>query len=127
MFAGFGGINSYPGMPMIRSRYQYCIDIETGSALVGDLGTKFRSTYTAVGDCINLASKLQAAARHLPTDLLIGPMAAQAGAVRGDLIPIATVQLPGKSQPAELWTIQGLPSSLHSANPGELHSISPDS
>ena len=51
------------------------IGIESGRALVGDLGTPFRSTYTAVGDCINFASRLEAAARDLPTSLMIGPAA----------------------------------------------------
>lgn len=54
---------------------QVRIGIESGSALVGDLGTAFRSTYTAVGDCINFASRLEAAARYLPTQLVIGPVA----------------------------------------------------
>lgn len=48
------------------------IGIESGRALVGDLGTAFRSTYTAVGDCINFASRLESAARDLPTHLVIG-------------------------------------------------------
>lgn len=51
------------------------VGIESGRALVGDLGTSFRSTYTAVGDCINFASRLEAAARDLPTDLVIGAQA----------------------------------------------------
>lgn len=51
------------------------IGIESGQALVGDLGTPFRSTYTAVGDCINFASRLEAAARDLPTQLVIGAAA----------------------------------------------------
>lgn len=51
------------------------IGIESGPALVGDLGTSFRSTYTAVGDCINFASRLEAAARGFTIPLLIGPTA----------------------------------------------------
>lgn len=51
------------------------IGIESGMALVGDLGTSFRSTYTAVGDCINFASRLESAARNLPTSLVIGEVA----------------------------------------------------
>lgn len=49
------------------------IGIESGIALVGDLGTDFRSTYTAVGDCINFASRLESAARSMGTPLLLGP------------------------------------------------------
>jgi adenylate cyclase len=56
---------------------QVRIGIEAGVALVGDLGTSFRSTYTAVGDCINFASRLETAVRDLPTQLLIGPVANQ--------------------------------------------------
>lgn len=59
------------GMPSVRVR----IGIESGRALVGDLGTSFRSTYTAVGDCINFASRLESAARDLPTQLVIGTAA----------------------------------------------------
>lgn len=101
------------GLPPARVR----IGIETGPALVGDLGTEFRSTYTAVGDCINLASKLQAAARNLPADLIIGPVAAQLGSTRGDLVPVGEQQLPGTGRVVTLWTIRGLSSSLPSALP----------
>ncbi|MFA7667185.1 MAG: adenylate/guanylate cyclase domain-containing protein, partial [Burkholderiaceae bacterium] len=46
------------------------IGLASGRALVGDLGTTFRSTYTAVGDVINLASRLQQAARDLEYDIV---------------------------------------------------------
>lgn len=46
------------------------IGLATGRALVGDLGTPFRSTYTAVGDVINLASRLQEAARDFDDDIV---------------------------------------------------------
>lgn len=46
------------------------IGLATGRALVGDLGTPFRSTYTAVGDVINLASRLQQAARDFEDDIV---------------------------------------------------------
>jgi len=59
------------GLPAVRVR----IGIESGMALVGDLGTPFRSTYTAVGDCINFASRLESAARDLPYSLIIGATA----------------------------------------------------
>lgn len=96
------------GLPTARVR----VGIETGPALVGDLGTAFRSTYTAVGDCINLASKLQAAARNLEVDLVIGPAAAaRVAANRSDVVPLIMETLPGKITPVMLWTIKGLPTS----------------
>ena len=56
-------------------RVKVRLGVESGPALVGDLGTPFRSTYTAVGDCINFASRLETMAGDLQTPLVIGPVA----------------------------------------------------
>jgi adenylate cyclase len=45
---------------------------------VGDLGTPFRSTYTAVGAAVNLASRLQQAARGIDCDILVSGETASA-------------------------------------------------
>jgi adenylate cyclase len=52
------------------------VGIASGQALVGDLGTPFRSAYTAVGDCINLASRLQQLTRELEVDIAVAGAAA---------------------------------------------------
>ena len=81
------------------------IGIESGSALVGDLGTSFRSTYTAVGDCINFASRLESAARDLPTQLLIGS-AANSRLVRHKTIPLGQITLRGTQTTIEVFSIR---------------------
>jgi adenylate cyclase len=87
------------------------IGVESGSVLVGDLGTRFRRTYTAVGDCINTASKLQAIAKTLASDLVVGPVAARLAAASG-LVQVAQVQLPGHLEVSVLWSFPSLGSSL---------------
>jgi len=87
------------------------VGVEAGSVLVGDLGTRFRRTYTAVGDCINTASKLQAVAKTLSCDLVVGPVAARL-AGRSGLVRVAQLQLPGHNEASVLWSFPSLSSSL---------------
>jgi adenylate cyclase len=56
------------GQPALRVR----IGIESGLAMAGDFGTAMRSIYTAVGDSVNTASRLEQAARDYPCDIIIG-------------------------------------------------------
>lgn len=78
------------GAPPVRVR----IGLTTGRALVGDLGTPFRTAYTAVGDVINLASRLQEAARDLDCDILASRAMVEALPERR-FLPIGPVNLRG--------------------------------
>ena len=52
------------------------IGVETGQALLGDVGQGGRTDYTAHGDAVNMAARLQEASKSLRTTVLIGPRAA---------------------------------------------------
>jgi adenylate cyclase len=91
------------GLAPVRVR----IGIESGSALVGDLGTAFRSTYTAVGDCINFASRLESAARNLPTPLVIGS-ATQALLAKHPTLSLGKISLRGTQTTIEVFTVPSL-------------------
>ncbi len=80
------------------------IGIESGRALVGDLGTPFRSTYTAVGDCINFASRLEAAGRELKSPLVIGA-AANALLTQHTTTALGQIQLRGTETRIEVYTV----------------------
>jgi adenylate cyclase len=90
------------GFPGVRVR----IGIESGPALVGDLGTPFRSTYTAVGDCINFASRLEAAAKNTEASLIIGPTA-QAKLSRHTTQALGEITLRGVNAPILIHTLPG--------------------
>jgi adenylate cyclase len=47
------------------------IGLHTGIANVGNFGSRLRVDYTAIGDTINLASRLESLNRHLGTEVLI--------------------------------------------------------
>jgi len=82
------------------------IGIESGEALVGDLGSSVRSVYTAVGTCINLASRLQEIARDIGETLVVGPQARNH--IGAALRSLGERSVRGIATPIELF---GLPSS----------------
>ncbi|WP_371875626.1 CHASE2 domain-containing protein [Duganella aceris] len=88
------------GLARIRVR----IGIESGRAMAGDFGSAARSIYTAVGDSVNVASRLETAARDLPHDVIVGPGTA-ALCRRHRLLNIGALTLRGKEHPTTLYTL----------------------
>lgn len=50
-----------------------CIGMESGTAVVGNLGAKQRRAYTALGAIVNTAARIQSAASHHSKPILLGP------------------------------------------------------
>lgn len=78
------------------------IGIESGRALVGDLGSSARSVFTAVGTCINTAARLQELGRELQCDLVIGPHTAALSSMA--LKPLAVVEVKGLRSALQVYT-----------------------
>ncbi|MFD2366665.1 CHASE2 domain-containing protein [Pseudoduganella sp. GCM10020061] len=87
------------GMPL-RVR----IGIESGPAMAGDFGTSFRSIYTAVGDSVNTASRLEQAARDFPHDVIVGAGTVQR-AQRHRFVHLGEKRLRGKEKATLLYTL----------------------
>nr|WP_315401717.1 adenylate/guanylate cyclase domain-containing protein [uncultured Duganella sp.] len=81
------------------------IGIESGLAMAGDYGTAFRSIYTAVGDSVNTASRLEQAARDFPHDVIIGA-GTVALATRHRFRSLGPQRLRGKEKTDELYTLE---------------------
>jgi adenylate cyclase len=83
------------------------IGIESGIAMAGDFGSKSRSIYTAVGDSVNVASRLETLARDLPYNVIIGPGTAQV-ARRHKLFLLGETMLRGKEKNTALYTLDAI-------------------
>lgn len=88
------------GLPPLRVR----LGIESGAAMAGDFGTSFRSIYTAVGDSVNTASRLEQAARDFPHDVIVGAGTVER-ARRHRFLLLGERQLRGKGRSTTLYTL----------------------
>jgi adenylate cyclase len=86
------------------------IGVETGDVIVGDVGLRTKLDYTAYGDAVNSAARLEAANKELGSTICIGPEAASRSPP--DLLrPIATIQLRGFTE--AVCTNEPPPSDTH--------------
>ena len=88
------------GHPRLRVR----IGIESGPAMAGDFGTSFRSIYTAVGDSVNTASRLEQAAREFVHDVIVGAGTVERAQHHRFLL-LGERRLRGKGKAALLYTV----------------------
>src|SRR5262249_54460397 len=78
------------------------VGIETGPAVVGDVGIRSKLDYTAHGDAVNMAARLEAANKEFGSAICIGP----AAAARCDaslLRPLASITIRGYRNPVTVY------------------------
>ncbi len=85
---------------------KFHIGITTGDAMVGNVGTRELFNYTAVGDTVNLAQRLETAAQ--PGQILIDHATYTVVADRVQAVPLEPIQVKGKSQPVAIYDLKGL-------------------
>jgi len=79
------------------------VGLHVGDAIVGNFGGEGRIQYTALGDSMNTASRLESANKSLNTGVLISAEAAE-HAGRDDLVPMGRVTLRGRARPVDVFT-----------------------
>jgi adenylate cyclase len=90
------------------------IGVESGTAMAGDFGTSFRSIYTAVGDSVNTAARLEQVARDFSHDIIIGPGTIDSSR-RHRFIALGERLLRGKERATPLFTLD-----MNDSDPGTM-------
>ena len=79
------------------------IGINTGKAVIGNMGSASRFDYTAIGDAVNTAARLESATKERGVDVLIGESTESlCGYYLKELKPI---KVKGKEKPLKIYTL----------------------
>lgn len=83
------------------------IGLHQGDAVVGEIGSHERAELTAIGDCVNLGSRLEGATKEYGLDLLISDVIKNRVAHRFECRSVDLLRVKGKSRPVEVFAVLG--------------------
>jgi adenylate cyclase len=90
-----------------RHGFKMGIGINSGNAIVGNIGTRERMEYTALGDTVNVASRLQGATKETGAEVLVSEPTYDA--VRGifEWKPLGEIQVRGRAGHICIYAVEG--------------------
>ena len=78
------------------------VGVNTGEAVIGNMGSDTRFDYSAIGDAVNTAARLESATKEAGADILIGEETEKYCGYH--LKPLKPIKVKGKEKPLKIYT-----------------------
>jgi adenylate cyclase len=88
--------------------FEIGIGLNTGDAVVGHIGSHERIAYTAVGDPVNLASRVEAMTREYKADVLVTQFTYERVKYDVESEMLGFLPIRGRRDPVALYRVLGL-------------------
>tara|TARA_R110002050_G_scaffold15845_5_gene48430 strand:- start:57 stop:1796 length:1740 start_codon:yes stop_codon:yes gene_type:complete len=79
------------------------VGVNSGYAVIGNMGSASRFDYTAIGDAVNTAARFESATKQVGVDLIIGESTKQNCKIKLNLLK--PIEVKGKSKSLEIYTL----------------------
>jgi class 3 adenylate cyclase/CHASE2 domain-containing sensor protein len=91
------------GGAFLGHRIGHRIGLNSGAALVGNIGSRRRFNYTAMSDAVNLASRLEGANKYFGTTILVSEMTVALTGSSFAWREIDAIRVKGRAQPVRVF------------------------
>ena len=92
------------------------VGLNTGVAVVGNMGSELKFNYSLLGDSVNLASRLEGQSKEYGFPIIAGSKTALAAKDRFAILELDFVMVKGKKEPEVIYAIAGRQDVAHSAH-----------
>ncbi len=83
------------------------LGINTGTCVVGNMGSDLRFDYSVLGDSVNLASRLEGRSKSYGTPIILGAKTAEKVGDRFATVQIDLITVKGKTEPESIYALIG--------------------
>lgn len=105
MLAAIDRLNAEFAAEGAQERLAVGVGINTGVCVVGNMGSDRRFDYSALGDAVNYASRLEGASKECGVPLLLGAATAAALAGRFEPVLAGLIAVKGRGAPQPVFTV----------------------
>jgi adenylate cyclase len=90
------------------------VGLNTGTCVVGNMGSDLRFDYSVLGDSVNLASRLEGQSKEYGFPIIVGSKTALAVKDKFAILELDFIMVKGKKEPEVIYAIAGREDTAHS-------------